>query len=121
MDDVFEPEEKLYRAVYPPEMVSMFWRKDGTISSAAFADSKGLSVERGYYRQAENVVSSMLNRFSGIIISVNVGDCNSIQAVVYYLPSKTSLYHSEIHGSTTVPLLSKSQRLYLAKHALILR
>ncbi|MBR2553647.1 MAG: hypothetical protein IKE94_02185 [Aeriscardovia sp.] len=121
MDDNFKPEEKLYRAVYPPELVSMFWRKDGTISSAAFADAKGLSVERGYYRQDETVIISMLNRFSGIIVSVSVRDCNSIQATVCYLPSKTNLYHSEIHGSNTIPLLSKSQRLYLAKHAIILR
>lgn len=27
MDDNFDIKEKLYRAVYPPEYLAMFWRK----------------------------------------------------------------------------------------------
>ena len=50
MDNTFELNEKLYRAVYPPDVAEMFWRKDGTISSAAFADPRGLSVNRGNNR-----------------------------------------------------------------------
>ena len=119
MNEYFAPEESLYRAVYPPEIASMFWRKDGTISSAAFADANGLSVERGYFRDTHMVVASMQKRFSGIIIALQVSDCVFIHAIVRYLPSKNNPYHSEVHGSNSEPLLSKSQRLQLSRRAKI--
>ena len=119
MDDIFSPEESLYRAIYPPEIVSMFWRKDGTISSAAFADAKGLSVDRGYFRSDSEVIASMRKRFTGIIISLYVIDCLAVKAIVRYLPSKQNPYHSEIHGNNKEPLLTKSQRLYLSRRATI--
>ncbi|MBR5357919.1 MAG: hypothetical protein IK128_01750 [Clostridiales bacterium] len=119
MDNVFAPEEQLYRAVYPPEQASMFWRRDGSVSSAAFADPKGLSVERGYYRDISIVIAEMQKRFTGAIVSVSVGDCLNTDAVVRYLPSNKNPFHSEIHGSRTVPLLSKTQRFYLARRAVI--
>ena len=50
MDNIFPKNEKLYRAVYPPEAAELFWKADGSISSAAFADPKGLSVDRGDFR-----------------------------------------------------------------------
>ena len=34
-DNIFFDCEKLYRAVFPQSRVQMFWKKDGTISSAA--------------------------------------------------------------------------------------
>ena len=34
-----------------------------------------------------------------------------------YLPSKDNAYHSEVHGSDTVVLFSKSQRFHLAEVA----
>lgn len=119
MDDIFLPEEALYRAVYPPEIASMFWRKDGSVSSAAFADPKGLSVERGYYRSTAEVITSMKKHFKGNIIMLFSGDCFAVHAVVRYLPSKKNPYHSEIHGSETELLLSKSQRLYLSRRAIL--
>ena len=120
MNDLFKPNEKLYRAVYPPEVVAMFWRKDGTISSAAFADAKGLSVDRGNHRPDSSVIEAMRKKFTGHIIYLYVKNCLDIGASVKYLPSKNNPYHSEIHGNETTPLLSKSQRLYLSKHAIIL-
>jgi hypothetical protein len=121
MDNTFRIDEKLYRAIYPPEVVDMFWRKDGTISSAAFADPKGLSVDRGDYREDEVVVEDLKRRFVGRIISLYVKNCYDIGAVVRYLPSKNNMYHSEIHGSETVVLLSKPQRLYLARKARVIQ
>ena len=119
MDEHFSPEEKLYRAVYPAELVSMFWRKDGSLLSAAFADTKGLSVDRGYFRKSQTVIDPMRKRFSGVIASVCVKDCSEVKAVVCFLPSKNNPYHSEIHGSETELLLSKSQRIYLSRKAVI--
>ncbi len=119
MDDTFTEEEKLYRAVYPPSHPGMFWKKDGTLSPAAFADLKGLSVERGNMRSSEMVLNKMKKAFSGCIVSVTVENCHETDAVVKYLPSNNNKYHCEIHGSPTIPLLDKSQRYHLAKKAKI--
>ena len=117
MDDIFDKDEKLYRAVYPPSHPRMFWKKDGSLSSAAFHDKKGLSVERGNNRKSEEVVENMKKFFVGCIVSVKVDDCNAINALVKYCPSERSKYHSEIHGSKDDVLLSREQRYYLAQKA----
>lgn len=117
MDSSFDGAERLYRAVYPPSHPGMFWKKDGTISSSAFSDPKGLSVERGYYREPEEIIDKMRRTFTGCIVSLSVQNCRDVEAVVKYLPSKTNEYHSEIHGSDTKVQLSKSQRLQLARVA----
>ncbi len=120
MDNTFSITEKLFRAVYPPEVAAMFWRKDGSVSSAAFADPKGLSVDRAGDRSDDEAVSMMMSRFEGSIVSLYVKNCMDIGAVVKYLPSKSNIYHSEIHGSQDVPLLSKQQRYYLASRAKVM-
>ena len=105
MDSTFEGAERLYRAVYPPSHPGMYWKKDGRISPSAFADPKGLSVERAFYRKSEEIVEKMKK------------DCRDVDAVVKYLPSRDNEYHSEIHSSNTVVLLNKSQRFHLAEVA----
>ena len=119
MDNTFKPEEKLFRAVYPPETAEMFWRFDGRVSSAAFADPKGLSVDRQGNRDTDQAVSAMQKRFVGSILFVRVKNCTEIGAVVKYMPSDKNPYHSEIHGSEQVALLSKSQRRHLADKAVM--
>lgn len=120
MDDRFENTEKLYRAVYPPQVADIFWKRDGSISSAAFADPKGLSVDRGGGRSDEEAVADMRGRFAGHIISLYVKNCRDCKAVVRYMPSRQNRYHSQIHGGDDTILLSKSQRRALAKCAVIL-
>lgn len=117
MDNTFKDAEKLYRAVYPPSHPGMFWKKDGRISPSAFADPKGLSVERGFYRESAEIIEKMKKKFSGCVVSLYVKDCRDVSAVVKYMPSKDNEYHSEIHGSDTVVLLNKSQRYHLAEMA----
>ena len=119
MDNEFKSDEKLYRAVYPPEIADMFWKNDGSVSSAAFADPNGLSVDRGNYRNDTEVIIAMQKKLSGHIISLYAKNCIDIGAVIKYLPSRANPYHSEIHGSNTVPLLSKSQKRFLASRARI--
>ena len=120
MDKHFENTEKLYRAVYPPEIADIYWKRDGSVSSAAFADPNGLSVVRGYFRTDAEVLADMRSRFRGHIFSLYVKNCTDAAATVLYLPSRVNPYHSEIHGSESTPLLSKSQRRYLAKCAEII-
>ncbi len=116
MDDNFPDNEKLYRAVWP---ASMFWKRDGRVSSAAFKDKKGLSVERGDFRPDYQVVDDMKKIFSGVIISVSAGQCREVRAVLKYLPSQRSRYHSEIHGGNDSVRLSNSQAKYLADLAVL--
>ncbi len=115
MDNCFDDSEKLYRAVYPPEIADIFWKKDGSVSSAAFADPKGLSVDRGYFRSDADVILSMKKRFTGHILSLYAKNCTDTGAILRYMPSKSNPYHTEIHGSETTILLSKSQRHELAR------
>lgn len=117
MDNTFEDSERLYRAVYPPSHPGMFWKKNGKISSSAFADPNGLSVERGFYRSPKEIVKKMKKTLSGCIVSFSVRNCRDVDAVIKYLPSKGNNYHSEVHGSDTVILLNKSQRFHLAQVA----
>jgi len=117
MDNNFPLEEKLYRAVFPPEIREMFWKENGKVSSAAFLDKKGLSVERGNFRQDSDVLEKMKSFFIGKVISVTVKNCFDIKAIPKYLPSERSVFHSEIHGSETVVILSPSQRKVLAENS----
>ena len=117
MDNTFADNELLYRAVYPPERAEMFWKDSGHVSSAAFLDKNGLSVERGAFRSDTEVVSGMKKYFIGRIISLAVKVCRAVDAHVVYKPTKRSRYHAEIHGSNTRLLLSPSQRRYLALYS----
>lgn len=119
MDESFYDEEKLFRAVYPPSYRAMFWKRDGSVSSAAFADPNGLSVNRAGDRNDADAITDMRKAFHGNIVSVLVRNCKETNAVVKYLPSKNNVYHSEIHRNDQTALLSKSQRYYLATHAVI--
>ena len=120
MDEEFDLNEKLYRAVYPPEIKNLFWKTDGSLSSAAFADPKGLSVDRGNHRPDIEVANDMQKRFSGLIVYIFVHNCHETNALIKYLPSKHNIYHCEIHGNSDSALLSKSQRRYLASKAILL-
>lgn len=99
----FEKEEKLFRVIRPG---SMFWKSEGKLSSAAFKDKNGLSVDRAMGRADEAAVSLLENRLKdkGAVVSVKVRQCEKINAVVRYLPieyeKERNPYHSEIHGST---------------------
>lgn len=121
MTEQFNICERLYRAVYPPETMPMFWKENGELSSAVFKDKQGLSVERGGDRDEERVIKDMNLFFYGRIISVSAGDCFECKSILKYLPTKRSKYHSEIHGGEDRILLSQSQCKHLAKRAKVCR
>lgn len=119
MDYTFNDSEKLYRAVYPASYAAMFWTRDGRVSSAAFKDKAGLSVERGNFRSDESVIEEMQKFFRGCILSLTVEQCRNVDAVIKYKPTLRSEYHSEIHGSEENALLDPGQRKKLASSAKI--
>ena len=59
MTEQFDIYERLYRAVYPPEIMPMFWKENGEISSAVSKDRRGLSVERAGDRDEDKVINDM--------------------------------------------------------------
>ena len=121
MNNHFSETELLYRAVYPPEINHILWKDELHVSSAAFLDKKGLSVERGYFRSDEEVLKDMRKSFIGKILSITVKTCHEINAKVIYKPTKRSIFHSEIHGSDTKIVLSSAQRRFLSKNCILLK
>lgn len=119
MDENFKPDEELYRAVYPIEIQPMFWKENGSISSAAFYDPKGLSVSRAGNRKVNDILNTMQRCFVGCIVSFTYSQCKQIKAVVKYLP-RYNKYHCEVHGSVENKLLSDLQRKILARSVKIL-
>lgn len=96
-----------------------FWKADGSVSSAAFKKKDGLSVTCTNITDLAKSIVFMVEKYTGKIISVTAQDCESVNAVLLYLPSKTNNYHSEIHGSKERKQLSEYQAKILAKQAII--
>ena len=55
----------------------------------------------------------------GTVISVTVKDCRGVNAHLVYKPEPDDIYHSEIHGSDTSIILSRSQAKKLAQKAVV--
>ena len=115
MDNTFDDDEKLFRAVFPPTKFPNFWKKNGQISSAALKDKKGLSVERDNHRSRDEVISYMKDVFEGCIISVTAKQCKDVKACIKYCPTARSKYHSEIHGASDRVILDSGQAKRLAR------
>ncbi|MDF1495231.1 hypothetical protein [Caproiciproducens sp. CPB-2] len=117
MDVNFEDEgEQIYRAILPADC---YWKPDGTLSSAAFKDKKGLSVDRANGRSQSECISFMKSHLSGSIAFVTVKMCHNVNALLKYLPLPDDEFHSEIHNSESIALLSKRQAKYLAHIATV--
>lgn len=117
MDNKFKDDERLLRAVRPNDKRFKFWKDNGKLSSAAFKDKKGLSVDRTYDRSMAESIIFIKQNLSGNIVSVSVSDCNEIETCLKYLPSEYNKYHSEIHGSENEIILSDIQAFQLARKA----
>ncbi len=100
MIEQFDEFERLYRAVYPPDIMPKFWKENGELSSAVFKDKNGLSVERDGGRDEDVVVDDMRIYFYGYIISVLYRDCDVCNAVV-----KLGILKKRKDGEITILLL----------------
>lgn len=82
------------------------------ISSAAFKDSKGVSVDRDAFRDKEECIKALNKKknFFGIC-RVKTQIVRELNAIVKYLPEKDNIYHSEIHDSITdIPMKGSKPR-----------
>lgn len=118
MNDVFGKEEYLLRAVFPESKRPDYW-SNGHLSSAAFKDSKGLSVDRTGTRSLHDSVECIRKHLNGFIVSLTVTACYSVHAELIYLPSASNPFHSEIHGSKTQIELTPYQAFFLSRKARI--
>ncbi len=118
MDGFNDNNEGLFRAVRPDDC---YWKDEEKtqLSSAAFKDPKGLSVDRQADRMVEEAIERQKKNFKGTIVSVTVGLCNEKQIVIEYCPTKDNEFHCELIQSKDKKLLSRSQARYLATNAQI--
>ena len=105
MNNNFPSDEYLYRAINP---ANGFWKPDGSLSSAALKDRDGLSVDRGNFRQDDEVADDMKKRLKGSIVKFSVENCREENARVQYDPMDEDVYHSLVLG-TEKNVLSKGQ------------
>lgn len=104
-------EENLYRGITKqPQLWKMAQDRP---SSAAFKDSKGVSVDREGYRGEAELVDSLNSRFElRAIVFVNAGYCRRIETSPIAKPLDDNPYHAEIHNIDRVELTaSKAKKL----------
>ena len=114
LPEKFNEDELLLRAV---RMSPDYWRND-KLSSAAFKDAHGLSVERTHTRTVQECITHIRSYLKGSIVSLSLEDCASVKAIVRYKPT-TNIYHCEIHGSHDRVVLDTPQAFELANRAKI--
>ena len=115
MNANFALTELLLRVVRPD---GVYWKEDGTLSSAAFKDPNGLSVNRtGDNTLSEAVEIMKATPLIGTIVYVTVPDCYDVEAAIIYAPIEGDIYHSEIHRNQDVVPLNKRQAKRLAERA----
>lgn len=121
----FYDSEKLYRAVLPD---GIYVKMDGSITSAAFKDSKGLSVDRKMHRDNSKCINFMLGHIDqkylqsgGRIVSVTYSQIKEGDLLLKYSPldDGSNDFHSEIHMNTSKAQLSSSKARFLANNCKI--
>lgn len=88
--------EFLYRGI-----IEKNWDyENNRISSAAFKDSQGVSVDRDNFRDERECVD-FLNKKKDFFAVCKIQNCKVIElnAMTKYLPIDSNIFHSEIHDS----------------------
>ena len=111
MDERFALNECLYRGLHP-----MWIEDDNTVSSAAFKDSGGVSVDRDGGRCQQECVDRLLEAIPQLagVCKLSVGDVEACDAITVYRPLSDNEYHSEIHdfvGQVQIKSKSKAKKL----------
>lgn len=111
-------DEILYRAIKP---FPNWWKSEiKRPSSAAFKDSRGVSVDRDARRTSDVVVKELRNRFSvRAVVSISVAECREFNTYPIGKPLPNQPEHAEIHRSESEIELTNSQARNLSKAARI--
>lgn len=104
--------EYLYRGILD------IWidKEHNRITSAAFKDSLGVSVDRQADRQDEQCIQTLKSKSSKFVCVCKLltKEVRQSEMFVKYCPSNSNIYHSEIHDSETqvrITSQSKARRL----------
>lgn len=116
MDDTFKDEEKLYRAVVPKDM---YFKENGTLTSAAFKDSSGCSVDRGDNRTDEEAAIFMKKNLEGEIYRIQVSNCREKEIHIQYEPEEENPYHSALYKNSAKEKMTQGQCKHLASVAVL--
>ena len=120
----FKDDERFFRKIPNlPNYIMENEKGERRISSAAFKDPRGCSVDRQANRTPESIQNKLYVQFCqkksgvGAVADVSFKDCCDADAVVKEMPSKSNPFHCEIHRSETQIELSRSQLRKLAQNA----
>lgn len=119
MSEPFLPDELLFRSAKPN--LEIYWRPDGTPTSAIFKDSLGASVDRANGRPPDVAADFLFAHKQGSILYVTVKACWDCNALLVHCPEDNNPWHSQIQRSETQMALTNSQAKYLAKNAVVYR
>lgn len=116
MNNAFDDErENLFRAVLPKHI---FDKRKGRISSAAFKDPKGVSVDRGAGRPDKIAAKALLaHGLHGSVCAVSVLDCQSANVFINPEPSRKNSFHAALYANSKRDGMEPEQSKYLAEVA----
>lgn len=110
LNEHIDDEEYLYRGLIP-----LFYK--GRVTSAAFKDTYGTSVDRDNLERSEEECVERLKsnkRFMGVC-RVRTRGVRDLDAFPIYKFLEDNPYHSEIHDSATEPQVRSSKARKLSK------
>lgn len=108
--------EILFKAIKPIEHL---W-KEGVPSSAAFKDSKGLSVDRDGGRSKSECIKALQEKIgTKAIVSFTAGGCRSIGVFPIAKPLSDNPFHAEVHKNVSEVQLTSSQAKKLRDIAIL--
>ncbi len=124
MNKTINDTEFLYRGI----IEEWYDKENNRISSAAFKDKKGVSVDRdGTNRKEKECIKTILSKERRpprksfyMVCKLLTKQVREKEAFVKYCPSKNNIYHSEIHNSENKIPLSSSKARVLSKIAQII-
>jgi len=109
--------EKLFRAVYTKDELPNYW-KGGSITSAVFKDSLGVSVDRQGLRCESDALSCSINQFlERFIFSVTRKNCDETECLIKPDPTGNNDFHALVLRSEEIILLTSGQAKKLARAA----
>ena len=98
-----------------------YWKEnENRVSSAAFKDSKGVSVDRDGERPESKIIEELNHRFIekiGGIVKIQAGFCRNSGAIPLSKPEVDNVYHCIIIGKESVELTNSIAR-QLSKNAI---
>ena len=117
LDEEINDDEILYRAIKP---FPNWWDSENNRpTSAAFKDSRGVSVDRQGTRNEPEAITAFKKFELKAVVSITAKECRNFDTHPIYKPEPGNEYHSEIHGSLTEIQLTASQAKKLSRNVKI--